>query len=335
MKETANRTFSDWASTDYYSDEEIKDMAEYNGLDLSDTISFDDYAKLRDDWCVWTSRSGKDLDEDCDDEDDWFDELLADATEHFKNTAGATKASFKNYILTKVPSAADWLVNAVWDAFSVHPDANLQTFQVVDQELSQIDVNVIEELTEAGLYPDSLASFRDDQNVLKMDIELSGDWKHEHLACIRIMKDLGWEVFSKDIENSDDDYYHCYYVFVNVASAQEEVGKRSFPGQLVNEKRIDGSNEIVKVPYNGETKRIVKPACTLRKGDIVVDDEGDEFLLVRELEKDFESTVDGGRGQIVYGNTRRTFATDDPDVTVQTVYDSFLEEERIWVNYDL
>lgn len=46
---------------DGYTEEEAKDMAEYTGLDINDSVGFDDYVKLRDDWLVWTGRADKNV----------------------------------------------------------------------------------------------------------------------------------------------------------------------------------------------------------------------------------------------------------------------------------
>lgn len=104
-------------------------------------------------------------------------------------------------------------------------------------DLYEIDKQLITELNAIGLHPDELASFRDEMGVLKVQMEISGDWRHDHLKCIHKMKELGWEVYSKDEEDSGEDYYYCYYVFINIASATEEVGKRALPGAIVESKK--------------------------------------------------------------------------------------------------
>ena len=39
--------------------------------------------------------------------------------------------------------------------------------------------------------------------------------------------------------------------------------------------------------------------------------------------------MDNGLGQRVFGDDRRLFATDDPNVFVMTIYDTFMEVETI------
>jgi hypothetical protein len=116
-------------------------------------------------------------------------------------------------------------------------------------DLYEIDKQLITELEAVGVHPSELASFRDGMNVLKVQMEISGDWKHDHLVCIHKMRELGWEVYSKDEENSGEDYYYCYYVFINIASATEEVGKRAVPGSLVESKKKNLKEGAVKELY--------------------------------------------------------------------------------------
>lgn len=115
-----------------------------------------------------------------------------------------------------------------------------------NQDLYQIDLQVSKALEDAGLHPEELASFRDEWNILKMSMEISGDWKHDHMACVHLMKEMGWEVFSKDEEDSSSDWYRCYYTFINKASATEEVGKRAVPGTLVAESKKKTSKKNLK-----------------------------------------------------------------------------------------
>lgn len=51
-----------------------------------------------------------------------------------------------------------------------------------------------------------------------IEVEVTdGDWKHDHIALTKVMRDNGFKVFMRNMHESEksfDDSYSCTYIFV-------------------------------------------------------------------------------------------------------------------------
>ena len=77
---------------------------------------------------------------------------------------------------------------------------------MTQQEYFDEILKIEEYLKEKGI-PAETFVYPNDFNMVDVNIEW-GDWKHEHMYCDVLMKELGWELDSECV--SDEDGSDCY-----------------------------------------------------------------------------------------------------------------------------
>jgi len=112
------------------------------------------------------------------------------------------------------------------------------TEDVGDEDLIAIENDLNETFGSLGIFVEDMGVYRDEMGVIHLSLTLDGDWKHTHAAAKFQLSNSGWDLADSEVlEDRGRDDYCATYDFINVASAQEEVGKRSSPGFITEGKK--------------------------------------------------------------------------------------------------
>lgn len=84
-------------------------------------------------------------------------------------------------------------------------------------ELIQVDKQIASRLESHQIYPEELYTSQEEHSGVKhVNFDLSGDWKHEHLAAKLLMQQAGYSVYDSYVtSDDDDDYYSAHYDFIS------------------------------------------------------------------------------------------------------------------------
>ena len=114
------------------------------------------------------------------------------------------------------------------------------TEDVGDEDLIAIENDLNETFGSLGIFVEDMGVYRDERGIIHLSLTIDGDWKHDHSAAKFQLSNSGWDLVESNVlEDRGRDDYCATYDFINVASAQEEIGKRSSPG-FITESEEDG-----------------------------------------------------------------------------------------------
>ena len=107
-----------------------------------------------------------------------------------------------------------------------------------DEDLIAIENDLNETFGSLGIFVEDMGVYRDEMGVIHLSLTLDGDWKYTHAAAKFQLSNSGWDLAESTVlEDRGRDDYCATYDFINTASAQEEVGKRSSPGFITEGKK--------------------------------------------------------------------------------------------------
>ena len=80
--------------------------------------------------------------------------------------------------------------------------------------MEDIEKSIEKYLNDHYIYPTFVEDWGDDQVRIQID---NGDWKHEHLYCTFLMKELGYEDYGEDVTEEDgSDTYSATHTYHKV-----------------------------------------------------------------------------------------------------------------------
>ena len=109
-----------------------------------------------------------------------------------------------------------------------------------DEDLIAIENDLNETFGSLGIFVEDMGVYRDERGIIHLSLTIDGDWRHDHSAAKFQLSNSGWDLVESNVlEDRGRDDYCATYDFINVASAQEEIGKRSSPGFIT-----EGKNKV-------------------------------------------------------------------------------------------
>ena len=97
-------------------------------------------------------------------------------------------------------------------------------------EYVALDKSIEQLFTDAGINVQELHTWEEEETeILHVEFDLSGDWKHDHIRAVNIMTENGWEMDEKQVEPSDSDWYTAHYMFTNVETCRKWVSAHAVP----------------------------------------------------------------------------------------------------------
>ena len=122
-------------------------------------------------------------------------------------------------------------------------------------EYVALDKSVEQLFTDAGINVQELHTWEEEETeILHVEFDLSGDWRHDHIRAENIMEENGWVMDEKQTEPSESDWYTAHYMFTNVETCRRWVDAHAvpncgFPDELNDEPLSESGTQQPKVSF--------------------------------------------------------------------------------------
>jgi hypothetical protein len=80
----------------------------------------------------------------------------------------------------------------------------------------ELEREIDEMLRQKELYTDDVSIYEKDTKYpfKALEVQIDGDWKHEHIRLDEVMKANGWMLLLKEmVEDSDGDWYTAKHIY--------------------------------------------------------------------------------------------------------------------------